>query len=181
MSLCAVCVNVAGQRFYYVQLLPSARVAKFQRCTDQQRQDYPESARIKPEFGFFWTRQHTPWLSAAYLRLVCRTETKEKLIDVKLSNIRSSPHHVVIRKNEQWIEQNVVFSSRQNTHIGISGRRGEAGAFVGVAHARVSNLHPRALATSAMTPWTRRLLPRLWRRRLKSRRVSLNSAKHEYM
>ena len=37
-------VNVAGQRFYYVHLLPSARVAKFQRCTDQQRQDYPESA-----------------------------------------------------------------------------------------------------------------------------------------
>ena len=37
-------VNVAGQRFYYVHLLPSARVAKFQKCTDQQRQDYPESA-----------------------------------------------------------------------------------------------------------------------------------------
>ena len=37
-------VNVAAQRFYYVHLLPSARVAKFQRCTDQQRQDYPESA-----------------------------------------------------------------------------------------------------------------------------------------
>ena len=37
-------VNVAGQRFYYVHLLPSARVAKFQRCTDQQRQDYPGSA-----------------------------------------------------------------------------------------------------------------------------------------
>ena len=135
-------VNVVGQRFFYVHLLASARVVKFQRCTDHQRQDYPESDRIKPEFGFFWTRQHTPWLSAAYLRLVCRTETKEKLIDVKLSNIRSSPHHVVIRKNEQWIEQNVVFSSRQNTHIGISGRRGEAGAFVGVGHARVSNLHP---------------------------------------
>ena len=76
------------------------------------------------------------------LSIRCRTETKEKLIDVKLSNIRSSPFHDVIRKNEQWIEQNVVFSSRQNTHIGISGRRGEAGAFVGVGHARVSNLHP---------------------------------------
>ena len=37
-------VNVAAQRFDYVHLLPSARVAKFQRCTDQQRQDYPESA-----------------------------------------------------------------------------------------------------------------------------------------
>ena len=37
-------VNVAGQRFDYVHLLPSARVAKFQKCTDQQRQDYPESA-----------------------------------------------------------------------------------------------------------------------------------------
>ena len=40
----AVGATVAGQRFYYVHLLPSARVAKFQRCTDQQRQDYPESA-----------------------------------------------------------------------------------------------------------------------------------------
>ena len=98
-------VNVAGQRFDYVHLLPSARVAKFQRYTDQQRQDYPESAWIKPEFGCFCTRQHTP---SAYLRLVCRTETKEKLIDVKLSNIRSSPHHDINRKNEQWIEQNVV-------------------------------------------------------------------------
>ena len=35
-------------------------------------------------------------------------KTKEKLIDVKLSNIRSSPHHDINRKNEQWIEQNVV-------------------------------------------------------------------------
>ena len=69
-------------------------------------------------------------------------ETKEKLIDVKLSNICGSPHQFEIRKNEQWIEQNVVYSSRQNTHIEISGRRGEAGAFVGVGHARVSNLHP---------------------------------------
>ena len=41
-----------------------------------------------------------------------------------------------------FIHHDVVFSGRQNTHIGISGQRGEAGAFVGVGHARVSNLHP---------------------------------------
>ena len=33
------------------------------------------------------------------------------MIDVKLSNIRSSPHHFEIRKNEQWIEQNVVYTT----------------------------------------------------------------------
>ena len=74
--------------------------------------------------------------------LVCRTEAKEKLIDVKFSNILNSPHQIVISKNETWIHQNATLSVRQNTHIIISGRRGEAGAFEGVGHASVSKLHP---------------------------------------
>ena len=39
---------------------------------------------MKPEFGFFWTGQHTLWVPAAFLPLFCLTDTKEKLIDVKL-------------------------------------------------------------------------------------------------
>ena len=108
-------------------------------------------------------------------------ETKEKLIDVKLSNILNVPHHDKKSKNDQWMKWNEIFVSRQNTFIAISGRRGEAGALEGFGHARVSNLHLCALATSAMTPWTRRVLVELGRRRLVPPGLSFIWAKHARM
>ena len=63
---------------------------------------------MKPQLGIFWTPEHTPWAPAAFLRLVCLMDTKGNLIDLQLSNILHSPHHVVISKNEQWIKQNAI-------------------------------------------------------------------------
>ena len=57
----------------------------------------------------------TPWTPVAFLRCVCPTEAREKLIDVKLSNILNFPHHCKISKNEQWMKQNENFVRLQST------------------------------------------------------------------
>ena len=37
------------------------------------------------------------------------------MIDIRLSNILNSPYQVVISNNEQWINQNAMFSTLSET------------------------------------------------------------------